>query len=51
MNEEDIEHSEKRIIQLQDTLYNAVKKIKLRGQTHTYLNAHIELNTMQPLTP
>lgn len=48
--EEDIEHSEKRIIELQNTLSNAIKKIKSRGKTHTALNAHIEVNTMQLLT-
>jgi len=48
--EEDIEHSEKRIIQLQETLNNAVKKLKESGRTHTALNAHIEVSTADRLT-
>lgn len=44
--EEDIEHSEKKIMQLQETLKNAIQKMKGKGQTHTSLNAHIEVNTM-----
>lgn len=50
ITEEDIEHSEKRIIELQNTLSNAIKKMKAKGKTHTALNAHIEVNTMQLLT-
>ena len=49
--EEDIEHSERRIMQLEETLRNAIRKMKAKGQTHTSLNAHIEVNTMVPLTP
>lgn len=48
--EEDIEHSEKRIIQLQDTLRQAISKMKESGKTHTALNAHIEVNTAMRLT-
>ena len=48
--EEDIEHSEKRIIQLQDTLRNALRIMKESGKTHTTLNAHIEVNTAMRLT-
>lgn len=48
--EEDIEHSERRIIQLQDTLRNAVKKLRQSGKTHTALNAHIEVTTAERLT-
>jgi len=48
--EEDIEHSEKRIMQLQETLRNSVKRLKESGKTHTQLNAHIEVNTMPRLT-
>ena len=49
-NEEDIKHSEKRILQLEETLRNAILKMKEKGQTHTSLNAHIEVNTMPRLT-
>ncbi|MBS1598350.1 MAG: hypothetical protein JST75_08990 [Bacteroidetes bacterium] len=49
-SEEEIEHSEKKIIQLEETLRNAIKKMKEKGQTHTSLNAHIEVNTMSRLT-
>lgn len=48
--EEDIEHSERRIIQLQQTLTNAIKKLKESGRTHTALNAHIEVSTAAKLT-
>jgi hypothetical protein len=47
--EEDIEHSEKRIMQLEQTLRNAVRKLKESGKTHTSLNAHIEVNTIEQL--
>ncbi|HVU97081.1 MAG TPA: hypothetical protein VHE34_17750 [Puia sp.] len=43
--EEDIEHSERRIMALQATLREAIVKMKRSGQTHTVLNAHIEVNT------
>ena len=49
-SEEDIKQSEKRIVQLQETLRNAIKKMKVKGQTHTSLNAHIEVNTTARLT-
>ncbi|MBS1669597.1 MAG: hypothetical protein JST58_19670 [Bacteroidetes bacterium] len=49
-NEEDIKHSEKRIMQLQETLRNAIQKMKEKGQTHTSLNAHIEVNTMSRIS-
>ena len=49
--EEDIEHSERRIMQLEETLRNTIRKLKAKGQTHTSLNAHIEVNTMAQLTP
>jgi hypothetical protein len=49
-NEEDIKHSEKKILQLEETLRNAIRKMKEKGQTHTRLNAHIEVNTMPRLT-
>lgn len=48
--EEDIEHSEKRIMQLQDTLKNAIRKLKESGKAHTALHATIELNTIGRLT-
>ena len=48
--EEDIKHSEKKILQLEQTLREAIKKMKEKGQTHTTLNAHIEVNTMVWLT-
>ena len=48
--EEDIEYSERRIIQLQQTLNNALKKLKESGRTHTALNAHIEVSTASRLT-
>lgn len=49
-SEEDIKQSEKKIMQLQETLRNAIKKMKEKGQTHTSLNAHIEVNTVSRLT-
>jgi len=49
-SEEDIKQSEKKIMQLQETLRNAIKKMKEKGQTHTCLNAHIEVNTVSRLT-
>jgi len=49
-NEEDIEHSEKRIIALQATLRETIAKMKQNGQTHTVLNALIEVNTTPRLT-
>lgn len=50
MSEEDIEHSEKRIVQLQNTLKETIEKLKMNGQTHTTLNAHIEINTRPQLS-
>ena len=47
--EEDIKHSEKKITQLQQTLRDAIKKMKEKGQTHTSLNAHINVDTMGKL--
>ncbi|GAB2808727.1 hypothetical protein [Ferruginibacter profundus] len=44
-SEEDIKHSESRIKQLEQTLRDTIKKIKEQGQTHTNLNAHIEVST------
>lgn len=49
-SEEDIKQSEKKIMQLQETLRNAIKKMKEKGQTYTSLNAHIEVNTVARLT-
>jgi hypothetical protein len=48
--EEDIKHSEKRITQLEETLREAIKKMKSSGKTHTALNAHIEVNTYERIT-
>lgn len=48
-NEEDIKHSEKKIIQLQATLREAIAKLKKSDKTHTALNAHIEVNTTEKL--
>lgn len=50
-SEEDIKHSEKKILQLEQTLREAVNKMKQKGQTHTSLNAHIEVNTISQLKP
>lgn len=47
--EEDIEHSEKRIMQLQNTLAESIKKLKERQQEYTYVNAMIEVNFKPPL--
>ena len=44
-SEEDIKHAEKRIMELQETLRHAIRKLKESGKTHTTLNAHIEVNT------
>jgi hypothetical protein len=49
MSEEDIKHSEKKIALLQHTLKQTIEKLKENGQTHTSLNAHIEINTRPPL--
>lgn len=43
-SEEDIKHSEKRIIQLQNSLGEAVKKLKEKGKFHTELNAVLDIN-------
>lgn len=43
--EEDIKHAEKKILILEETLRNTIKKLKENGQTYTSLNAHIEVNT------
>jgi hypothetical protein len=48
-SEEDIKHSEKKVLQLEQTLRDAIKKMKEKGQTHTTLNAHIEVNTIKRL--
>lgn len=47
--EEDIKHSEKRIIQLQNTLSEAIKKLRAQNKEYTYLNAMIEVNFTPPL--
>lgn len=47
--EEDIEHSERRIIQLQMALREAIAKLRKNGRTHTSLNAHIEITTAEQL--
>ncbi len=44
-SEEDIKHSEKRILQLEETLRNTIRKLQQSGQTHTSLSAHIEVTT------
>lgn len=49
-SEEDIMHSEKKIVQLQENLRNAIKKMKEKCQTHTILNSHIEVHTYSRLT-
>jgi hypothetical protein len=49
MSEEDIKHSEKKIALLQNTLKQTIDKLKANGQTHTSLNAHIEINTRPQL--
>lgn len=49
-SEEDIKHSEQKIRRLEQTLRDAIAKMKEKGQTHTSLNAHIEVNTMPKLT-
>ena len=48
-SEEDMKHSEKKILQLEETLRNVIIKLKTNGQTHTSLNAHIEVNTIPQL--
>jgi predicted nucleic acid-binding Zn-ribbon protein len=45
MSEEDIKHSEKKIAKLQQSLSDTIEKLRQNGQTHTSLNAHIEINT------
>lgn len=49
MTEEDIKHSEKKIAHLQNTLNQTIARLKENGQTHTSLNAHIEINTRPQL--
>lgn len=49
MSEEDIKHSEKKISMLQNSLKQTIDKLKENGQTHTSLNAHIEINTRPQL--
>lgn len=49
-SEEDMKHSEKRILQLEETLRNAIKNLKDSGRTHTSLDAHIEVTTAGRLT-
>lgn len=49
MSEEDIKYSEGKIIKLQETLKVAIEKLKANGQTHTTLNAHIDVNTRPQL--
>ncbi len=49
MSEEDIKYSEKKIMQLQNTLSQTISKLKEKGLTHTNLNAHIEINTRPQL--
>jgi septal ring factor EnvC (AmiA/AmiB activator) len=49
MSEEDIEHSEKKINNLQETLRKTIENLKENEQTHTSLNAHIEINTRPQL--
>ena len=43
--EEDIKHSEKKILQLEKTLRTTIEKLNENGQTHTSLNAHITVST------
>ena len=43
-NEEDIEHSEKRIMKLQATLRNAIITLKESGKSRTGLHAHMEIS-------
>lgn len=49
MSEEDIKYSEGKIINLQETLRLTIEKLKTNGQTHTSLNAHININTTPQL--
>ena len=49
-SEEDIKQSEKKIVQLQETMRNAIQKMKGKGQTHTSLNAYIDVSTTPRLT-
>lgn len=49
-SEDDIKQSEKRIMQLQETLRSTIKKIKEKGEEYTCLNAHIDINTTARLT-
>ncbi len=44
-SEEDIKFSEEKIKQLKERLKNVIEKLKDNGQTHTSLNAHIEVTT------
>ncbi len=45
-SEENIKHSEKKILQLEERLRDTIKKLKENGQTSTTLNAHIEVSIM-----
>lgn len=44
ITEEDIEHSERRILHLERTLRNAIEKLKESNQKETNIQAHIEVN-------
>jgi len=49
-SEEDWKQSEKKLLQLQETLRNTIKEIKAKGKAHNCLNAHVEVNTAAVLT-
>ncbi len=47
---EDSSHAENRVMLLQHTLRTAIDNMKQKGQSHTCLNAYIEVNTIPRLT-
>jgi len=44
-HEEDMKHSEKRILKLEETLRSAIRSMKETGQAHARINANIEVDT------
>lgn len=50
-HEEDIEQAERKIVHLEGQLREAIARLKQSGKEKTALNAHIEINTIERLTP
>ncbi|MCA6450724.1 MAG: hypothetical protein IM584_05540 [Chitinophagaceae bacterium] len=50
LSEENIQHAEKRIVALQDTLRSILKRIRESGKEMVDIHAHVELSLAAPLT-